>query len=94
MAYLVWKFMAFNPNDQGHDHIYIIFKIMRPYFVDRCIFSSKTMFSKGVSNFYDQKMLTTIFEVPKMGFLWKKYNEYVAKCDHPNFQTKWIIFKA
>ena len=40
MAYHVWTFMAFNPNDQGQDHIYVICKIMLPYFVDRCIFSS------------------------------------------------------
>ena len=94
MAYLVWKFMAFNPNDQGHDHIYVIFMIMRPYFVDRFIFSSKTMLPKGVSNFYVQKMPTSIFEVPKMGFVWSKYNEYAAKCLYPDFQTKWTIYKA
>ena len=94
MAYLVWTFMAFNPNDQGHDHIYAIFKIMRPYFVDRFIFSSKTMLPMGVCNFYVKKMPTSIFEVLKMGFVWSKYNEYVAKHHYPNFQTNITINKA
>ena len=98
MAYHVWTFLGFKPNDQGHGHIYIILYDIVPIFGRWVPLDMVNNVATGSFQLLRTKMSFSIFQVIEMYFFMKQVRRIWHRMPPPQFSHKvdhvlWIIPK-